>query len=119
MQILNIQMFILQIQFFNILWESVWVIISSRKDIFLIWNKFYIDEIYDLVFIKSLKRLSSFIAVEIDIKIIDALLMNLSTGFIKTGYLVSRLQNANTRFYAFVMLCGISLISTYLIIKLG
>ena len=85
----------------------------------LIWNKFYIDEIYDALFIKNLKRLSSFIAIKIDIKVIDALVMGLSVGFIKSGRFIAKLQNANTRFYAFVMLCGISLISTYLIIELG
>ncbi|WP_294961070.1 NADH-quinone oxidoreductase subunit L [Sulfurimonas sp.] len=84
----------------------------------MIWNKFYIDEIYDVLFVRSIKRLSSFIAMEIDIKIIDSLLMGLSSKFISIGHLVARVQNANTRFYAFVMLCGISLISIYLIIEL-
>lgn len=85
----------------------------------IIYNKFYIDEIYDVFFIKNLKRLSSFIANSVDIKVIDAIVMGFSSKFIQTGSFISKLQNANTRFYAFVMLCGVSLISIYLIVRLG
>lgn len=84
----------------------------------IIWNKFYIDEIYDIVFVSNLKKLSTFFAVKIDLNIIDRLIMGFCYGFIKTGQFVSKVQNANARFYAFFMLCGISIISTYLIIVL-
>lgn len=63
--------------------------------------------------------MSSFIVIKIDINFIDMAIMELSRGFIKTGLFVSRMQNANTRYYAFIMLTGISAISMYLIIKLG
>jgi len=85
----------------------------------LVWNKFYVDEVYNFVFVKGLQRLSSFIVIKIDINFIDMAIMELSRGFIKTGLFVSRMQNANTRYYAFIMLTGISAISMYLIIKLG
>jgi len=82
----------------------------------LVWNKFYIDEVYDTFIIQKIKQLSVFISYKIDINFIDKIVMGLSRSFIRTGQYVSRMQNANTRFYAFTMLVGISAISTYLII---
>ena len=82
----------------------------------LVWNKFYIDEIYDRYIVEKVKKLSLFISYKIDINFIDMIVMGLSRGFIKSGHTIAKLQNANTRFYAFVMLVGISIISTYLII---
>jgi len=82
----------------------------------MIWNKFYIDEIYQEFIVENMKRLSLFISVKIDTNIIDQTVMGLSRGFIKTGKYVSRMQNANTRFYAFTMLVGLSAISIYLIL---
>ncbi len=81
----------------------------------LVWNKFYIDEIYDKYIVQSVKDLSVFISYKLYSNIIDGIGMGLSHGFIKSGHVVAKLQNANTRFYAFSMLVGISIISTYLI----
>jgi len=82
----------------------------------LIWNKFYIDELYDRVIVQKFKKLSLFISYRIDVKVLDMIVMQLSKNFIKSGYVIARLQNANTRFYAFFMLVGISVMSTYLLI---
>lgn len=82
----------------------------------VIWNKFYIDEIYNKLIVDSIKHLSVFISFKIDINIIDKIVMGISRGFIKIGHFTSKMQNANTRFYAFTMLVGISTISIYLII---
>jgi len=81
----------------------------------VVWNKFYIDEIYDWLIIKKIKKLSIFISYKVDVNFIDMIVMGLSRGFIKSGHIIAKLQNANTRFYAFSMLLGISVISTYLI----
>lgn len=85
----------------------------------LIWNKFYIDEIYQKLFVSSIKKLSLFISFRIDVKIIDSLIMNISYGFIRTGRIVATLQSANTRMYAFFMVLGLGAIATYLILILG
>lgn len=81
----------------------------------VVWNKFYIDEIYDRLIVQKVKKLSIFISYKLDVNIIDMALMGLSRGFIKSGHVIGKLQNANTRFYAFSMLLGISVVSTYLI----
>ena len=85
----------------------------------VIYNKFYIDEIYDFLFVKSLQKLSIFISVVVDDGIIDKTVMSLSKGFINLGRVVGRMQCANTRAYAFFMLMGLSSFSLYLIFKLG
>ena len=85
----------------------------------IIYNKFYIDEIYDFLFVKSLQKLSVFIAVVIDNGVIDKTVMSLSNGFINLGRIVGKMQSANTRAYTIFMLAGISSFSLYLILKLG
>lgn len=84
----------------------------------IIANKFYIDEIYEVVFVNSWKKLSIFIANRVDIEFIDAAIMGASRSFIKMGKVVSVLQSANTNHYALMMILGLSLISTYLILVL-
>ena len=85
----------------------------------VIYNKFYIDEIYDALFVKGLQKLSVFISVVVDDGVIDKAVMSISNGFINLGRRVGRMQSANTRAYAFFMLVGISSFSLYLILKLG
>jgi len=85
----------------------------------MVWNKFYIDEVYQKIFINGLKKLSIFISIRIDVDILDAVVMGTSKKFIKTGHFIAKMQNANTRIYALIMLIGISVISSYMIIVLG
>jgi NADH-quinone oxidoreductase subunit L len=85
----------------------------------LIGNKFYIDEIYNTLFVQSTKKLSTFIDKVVDEKIIDAFIMNSSIGFINIGKRVAMIQNANVRFYAAFMLIGMTSIFIYLYITLG
>lgn len=84
----------------------------------IVWNRFYIDSLYDFVFVQGLKKLSIFISMKIDIYVIDAIVMGVSRGFIKTGHFISKIQTANIRLYAFIMLSGISMFSLYLVILL-
>ena len=85
----------------------------------LIGRKFYIDELYDTIFVQPLKALSRLIDKVIDDKIIDAFIMNTSTGFVNIGKKVAMIQNSNVRFYAFFMLTGMTCIFIYLYITLG
>ena len=85
----------------------------------IIGNKFYIDELYDRLFVQSSKKLSVFIDKVLDDKIIDGFIMKSSIGFVNLGKKVSMIQNANVRFYAATMLVGMTCIFIYLYIKLG
>lgn len=81
----------------------------------IVYNKFYVDELYDLLFVRSIKKLSEWIAVGLDMNVVDRVVMGLSHGFIKLGHVVALVQNANVRFYALIMMLGISVASCYLI----
>ena len=85
----------------------------------LVGNKFYVDEIYNALFVQSTKKLSTFIDKVLDAKIIDAFVMNTSIGFINVGKRVALIQNANVRFYAAFMVLGMTAIFIYLYITLG
>lgn len=84
----------------------------------LIGNKFYVDEIYHVLFVKSIKKLSNFFVDTVDGKIIDGFLMGTARGFVSFGKKLAVIQNANVRYYAFYMLAGISSISFYVYITL-
>ena len=94
-------------------------IYNPEEETGLIGKKFYIDELYDYLFVKSTKKLSTFIDKVIDDKIIDGFIMNSSNTFINIGKKISISQNANVRFYAAFMLLGMTCIFIYLYIKLG
>jgi len=85
----------------------------------LIANKFYVDEIYNALFIQTAKKISTFIDKTVDMKIIDGFIMNSCDQFINIGKKVAMIQNANVRFYALFMLVGMSCVFIYLYISLG
>ena len=81
-------------------------------------NKWYIDELYEKVFISPAKKIGSFFWKKGDVGIIDKfgpdgiskLVKSISnkTGRLQTGFIYD---------YAFVMLLGLSILLTYLILK--
>ncbi len=92
---------------------------KPEEEVGLIGNKFYVDEIYDAIFVKTSKRLSVFIDKVLDDKIIDGFIMNSSKGFVNLGKKVAMIQNANVRFYALFMLVGMTCVFIYLLTTLG
>ena len=92
---------------------------KPEDEIGFIGKKFYIDEIYDSIFVQPLKAVSLFIDKILDEKVIDAFIMNSSIGFVNIGKKVAMLQNANVRFYAAFMLVGMTAVFIYLYITLG
>jgi len=84
-----------------------------------IGRKLYVDELYDLLFVKSAKAISKFIDKVLDDKVIDAFVMQFSMDFVDIGKKVALIQNANVRFYAAFMLVGMACIFVYLYISLG
>ena len=92
---------------------------KPEEEIGFIGKKFYVDEIYDSIFVQPTKALSTFIDKIVDDKIIDAFIMNSSTAFINIGKKVAMIQNANVRFYAVFMLLGMTVVFIYLYITLG
>ena len=79
-------------------------------------NKWYVDELYDFLFVRPAKRIGSFFARIIDKKIIDDLGPN---GFAwisdKAGIFTRRLQTGYVYHYSFVMMLGLIAMLTYLL----
>jgi NADH-quinone oxidoreductase subunit L len=92
---------------------------KPEEEIGFIGKKFYIDEIYDSLFVQPTKALSTFIDKVLDEKVIDAFVMNSSIGFVNIGKKVAMIQNANVRFYAAFMLLGMTAVFIYLYTTLG
>jgi NAD(P)H-quinone oxidoreductase subunit 5 len=65
-------------------------------------NKWYFDEIYDLVFVKTVRRLARQV-LEVDYKVVDGL-VNL-TGFVTllSGEGLKYLENGRAQFYALIV----------------
>ncbi len=96
--------------------------IDLKKDIKvsgIIYQKFYIDELYDAIFVKNLQRVSNFIGRVFDKRFIDGTFMMFAKSFYSAAELVSNIQNGNVRFYALSMLLGVSVFFTYLIYVMG
>jgi len=94
-------------------------IFKPEEQVGIVGNKFYVDEVYNAIFVQTLKKISTFIDKTIDTKIIDAFIMLACKQFIEFGRKVAIIQNANVRFYALFMLTGMSCIFIYLYISLG
>jgi NADH-quinone oxidoreductase subunit L len=83
-----------------------------------LFNKWYIDEIYEKIFVNPAKKIGSFFWKKGDIGIIDKFgpdgisklikIISNKTGRFQTGFIYD---------YAFVMLLGLSILLTYLILK--
>jgi len=74
----------------------------------LLVRKYYVDEIYDYVFVNPLRRVSeSFLWKIVDAKVIDGLYVNGSAGLaLGAGGLLRRMQSGNLRSYATWILLG-------------
>jgi NADH-quinone oxidoreductase subunit L len=73
----------------------------------LLMNKYFVDEIYEAVIIKPIKKIGEILWLFVDVVIIDGI-VNLSGMLVKCfGRLYSLLQNGAIKVYAFSMLAGI------------
>ena len=79
----------------------------------IVYDKYYLDEIYDFIFVKSINQLSVFFK-----SFIETILSELVFGLGKIVNEVSiqgkKIQNGNIGFYLFAFVLGISVIISYL-----
>ena len=84
----------------------------------IMYNRFYIDEIYSIIFITPYKSLSNLLYKYIDVKLIDNLGPNLLAGIIyRLSIFISKIQSGNIYHYLFLMLLGIFSLLTWLLFK--
>ena len=75
----------------------------------LLTNKFYVDELYDLLIVRPLKATADFLHVVVDEGLIDTVLVRGAAAvFEGAGWLLRRLQNGQVQFYAFVLVLGLA-----------
>jgi len=84
----------------------------------LIINKFYIDELYNALFVKGIQKLSDFFDRVVDKKIIDGSIGIVTLGYFHVAKLFASFQDGSVRHYAIYMLFGVSLMSLALLVLL-
>ena len=81
-------------------------------------NKWYFDELYEVIFIKSSKKIGLFLWKFCDNKLIDGFGPDGISSFIKKCSIkASKFQSGFIYQYAFIMLLGFSALLTFLIVK--
>jgi len=94
-------------------------IVKGNQPLYLfLKNKWYFDELYDFIFVKSFKKAGHFLWKKIDGGIIDRFGPDGISKLIKILSLKAvKFQSGHIYQYAFVMLIGFSILLTFLIIK--
>jgi len=77
----------------------------------LVMNKFFVDELYDLFIVRTLRMLSLLSDKLIDQWVVDGIIGSMVTGYKSAGLLFARLQNGKVRFYALYILAGVAVMS--------
>ena len=94
-------------------------LIKGNKQLYdFLKNKWYFDELYELIFVKTSKKIGLYFWKNIDIKFIDKYGPDGLSNLIKNFSLRAvKFQSGYIYQYAFIMLIGFSLLLTLLIIK--
>ncbi len=72
----------------------------------IVANKFYVDEIYDFLFVRPVEKLSKMFHYYIDIQAIDGLVNGVGEGVQRLGAQLRKLQNGNIEYYLLGMVAG-------------
>jgi len=83
----------------------------------LIYNKYYVDEIYDAVFVRPTVAFSKWLWRVVDVGIIDALVNGSAAAIAANSGLWRRLQTGNVQHYAASILAGVVLVLGYLVLR--
>lgn len=73
-------------------------------------NKFYVDELYNMIFVKPIAAISKILHTVIDNQVIDAVVNLTGKGVTEGSKVLRLLQSGNVEFYLFGMVAGIILI---------
>ena len=95
------------------------LIVESNKSMYNFFlNKWYFDELYEVTFVKPIKKIGLFFWRSVDIKIIDRFGPDGISEIIKVFSLkAKKFQSGFIYEYAFIMLLGFSAILTFLILN--
>ncbi len=82
-------------------------------------NKWYVDEIYEAVFIRPIQKISEFLWKSFDVKVIDQFVLGFGRVSAWTGQRARVLQTGSTQVYAFMLLVGLVITLGYIIYGLA
>jgi len=82
----------------------------------MVYNKFYIDEIYAAVFEKPFGFLSNFLFRKIETNVLNPIVDGIGEATSTLGTLTRKLQRGNMSFYLFTMVAGILLFIVFILI---
>ena len=81
----------------------------------LLENKWYVDEIYDAVFVRPIRALSESLWKGFDVAVIDRVVVGFGRVSEWTGQTVRVIQTGSIQIYAFMLLLGVVATVGYLI----
>ncbi len=95
------------------------ILVENNKPLYLfLKNKWYFDELYEFLFIKTLKKIGLYFWKKIDLRFIDRFGPDGIASLIKNfSFIAVKFQSGFIYQYAFIMLLGFTLLLTFLIIK--
>jgi len=90
---------------------------SERLSFFsrLIYNKFYIDEFYAVVFEKPFSSFSNFLFKKVETNVLNPIVDGIGDATSTLGSLTRKLQRGNISFYLFAMVAGILLFIIFIL----
>jgi NADH-quinone oxidoreductase subunit L len=83
----------------------------------LVYNKYWMDEIYDALFVNSIVGFSKFLWKYVDEGIVDGIVNGVATVTRGIGGALRRVQTGLVKDYAFSVLVGVLVIIGYLVLK--
>jgi len=83
----------------------------------LAWRKFYVDELYALVFVRPFRAAAPFLWRVVDDRVIDGAVNATGRAVLAAGTGARRLQTGYVRSYALFMLLGAAVIAAYLLLS--
>ncbi len=93
--------------------------LAERFDVVykLLWNKYYVDEIYSTLFVEPGRRFAMFLWETVDVQVIDGTANGLARAVGAISRVLRGLQAGYARAYALAMLVGTVVIIGWLILK--
>lgn len=79
-------------------------------------NKWYVDELYDRLVVRSTLRAAAALWKRVDVDIIDGAVNGIARGIAWGGWLLRLIQSGQTQHYALAMALGILIITAYLML---
>jgi len=79
-------------------------------------NKWYVDELYDHLFVRPTLKVASELWKRVDVEVIDGAVNGIARAIAWGGWLLRLIQSGQTQHYALAMAVGIVVLTAYLLL---